>query len=217
MHRLVVAALLVMAMTGAARAGESDDTVENLVFVGRLVAIEEVDPCEGRKDCIPFDQVWQARYAIEQTLVGAHAGGEITLRIADHYGYPAVARFAHALLFVGLFESGPWLHKYQGFGMQPLAGGGWGYCGGPLRATEGEPSPPEPTPLPFAGAVRFHGEVDAGEYARLLGEGNFTVQRGGLQCRRGIALPAFYEAIRKGALQARGVRLPAWPEIGQRP
>ena len=114
MGRVLIAVLLAVAMIGSVRAEESEETVDNLVFVGRLVSIEELpDPCEGRADCISMDGLWSARYEIEQTLVGSYPAREITLSIADHYGYPAVAKFEHALLFVGLYTNGPWLHKYQ--------------------------------------------------------------------------------------------------------
>lgn len=38
------------------------------------------------------------------------------------------------------------------------------------------------------------------------------MKRGAVHCKRGLALPAFYDVIRKGALQTKGVRLPAWTE-----
>lgn len=211
---LIVLALLLLMIVSSARAEDPEQEVDNLVFVGRLVSIEELpNPCEGKSDCISMDALWRARYEIEQTLVGSYPEREITFSIADHYGYPPMAKFEHALLFVGLYSNGPWLHKYQGFAMHPLTGGDWGYCGGPFRATDGEPDPPTPSSLPFAGSLQVRGEPSRDELELLLGERNFSVKHGRVYCKRGVVLSDFYEVVRKGALQARGVNLPPWVEI----
>ena len=81
-RKFVFLAILLLVL-GTARAEEAETDVDNLVFVGRLVAIEELpNPCASG-DCIFMDGLWQARYEIERTLVGAYPQREITVRIAD--------------------------------------------------------------------------------------------------------------------------------------
>ena len=88
--------------------------------------------------------------------------------------------------------------------MHPLTGGDWGYCGGPFRATDGEPDPPTPRSLPFAGSLQVRGEPSSrDELELLLGERNFSLKHGRVYCKRGVVLSDFYEVVRKGALQMR--------------
>jgi hypothetical protein len=206
------AALLLIA--NCTQAQESEEEVANLVFVGRLVSIEQApDPCEGSLTCISMDTLWKARYEIEKTLVGGYPQREITINIADHYGFPHSARAEHALLFVGLYSNGPWLHKYQGFPVHRLVDGGWGHCGGSFRPTGGEPNPPKPRSLAFTGELRIRDEWNGEELTSLLDRDSYSLRNGQLRCKRGLMLPELYEVVRKGALQARGVELPAWSEV----
>lgn len=206
---VVVGLILSMAFRGSS-AADSESDVDNLVFVGRLVSIEELpNPCEATRDCIMMDSLWRARYEILQPIVGAHPQKEIAIDIADHYGFPYMARFRHALLFVGLYSDGRWLHKYQGFDVHPLSDGGWASCGGPLR----DEDPGSPRPLPFAGDIELVGFPGAEGTQEMLDPDYFSVQDGRVRCKRGIPLADLYEMARKGALQAREVELPPWSEI----
>lgn len=192
----------------------SGQQAEQLVFVGRLLSIEEApDPCESGNKCISMDALYTARYEIVEPIVGTPAQREITIGIADHYGFPGMARWRHALLFVQLLDDGPWLHKYQGFAVHPLTDGGWGFCGGAREAREA-PGAPVPRALPFTADLGLVDDV-GGAVRRAAEQGeHFALEDGRVHCRTGLRLPELYEAARTGVMQARGVALPGWDARG---
>jgi hypothetical protein len=189
---------------------------QQLVFVGRLLSIEEApDPCKTSGTCISMDALYTARYEVVEPIVGQPAQREIAVHIADHYGFPGMARWRHALLFVQLLDEGPWLHKYQGFALHPLADGGWGFCGGAREARE-MPGAPVPRPLPFDADLGLVDDV-GGSVRRAAEHGeHFAPDGDRIYCRAGLRLPELYEAVRTGVMQARGVVLPAWGAHGGR-
>lgn len=213
---VTVAALLLSANACAASAtDEPKDEKHQFVFVGRLVSIEEApDPCESKDECISFDSLYSARYEIVEPLVGTHPGREITFGIADHYGFPQMARYRHALLFVQSTDVGVWLHKYQGFAVHRLTDGQWGYCGGAREAAE-DPSVPTPRPLPFAHDFGIVGEFSEYGVRQIFDVETFSIEDGRIRCREGLKLAELYEVVRKDPLRARGVVLPAWDERSQ--
>lgn len=216
---LLAAFALLSALTaaGAAHAATPRDEVSApeappLVFVGRLLSIEEApDPCEASGTCFSMDSLYTARYAVVEPIVGTPAQREITIRIADHYGFPSMARWRHALLFVQPDDDGAWLHKYQGYALHRLTDGGWGFCGGAREARE-TPAAPVPRPLPFEADLGLVDDVD-GRVRMSAGHGeHFALDGDRLHCRQGLRLPELYEAVRTGVMQARGVALPAWEQ-----
>ena len=94
---------------------------ETLVFVGRLISIQEVPPeaCrttpDGMQECpVPFDQGYRARYKVLQRISGRIDGDEVPFTAYSHHGFPAMALHPQALLFVARRDGESFLHRYQG-------------------------------------------------------------------------------------------------------
>lgn len=92
-------------------------------FVGRPISLEEaechssgeIDPKTGQQlVSICLDAVYRAMYHVEQSLEGNLAPGAIvTFMVADHYGFPAFAKSAHALLYLAHNGENYYHLKYQ--------------------------------------------------------------------------------------------------------
>ena len=224
MKRILLAVAFAVTLLAVARAAEPDDTdalADTVVFVGRLLALEELpDPCEGDEDCISMDSLWRARYEVVQPISGRFDEREIRFDIADHYGFPPFARYQHALLFVARSGDNRWLHKYQGVAMHRTADGQWASCGEIAYRDAGEPPSPHLKPLRFAREIAGMGELSEAGWRETLREWrtsrdslDLRIEGDKIWCTRGIALPDVYETMRNGALRARGVSLPAWQEL----
>lgn len=228
MHGLLCAALAmwlpVHSSAGAAEAEAQDDrTVETVVFVGELISIDSVpDPCEAKRketgelSCFSMDALYRARYRVVQPVVGSVPAPELTFNIADHYGFPPFAYFEHALLFVGMYDEGPWLHKYQGIPMHRTADEQWAACGEvDHRRIEGR-VPAHAQPLRFKQAIASLSELSAEDRERLLPQwksarDTYRIENGQVYCRKGVPLEETYEIVRNGVMKAREVPLPPLP------
>lgn len=221
-HLLLAFAVMSM-LPFTARTAETDSAdakVETVVFVGRLVSIEELpDPCEGDEDCISIDALYRARYEVVRPIVGSFAQRQVTIDIADHYGFPPFARYQHALLVVGLHDARPWLHKYQGIAVHRTVEGEWASCGEVEFKDKGEAPSAHIKPLRFEREIAGIGDLsEAGWRETLFGwrtardQLDHRIEGGKVWCTRGVELPDIYETMRSGALRARGVALPAWSD-----
>ena len=203
-----------------ATAGAADGPVETFVFVGERISIEKApDPCEetfrdtGERTCVGLDSLYKARYRVLQRIIaGPHAGDDIEFMVADHYGFPAFARFRNALLFVALAADGPWLHKYQAIPLHLTVDGRWASCGD----IGGQPNE---KPSPHLKTLRFRREIaekaDLSEYMlesyRAGNRPEWRIERGKVWCTQGILIEDAYGIVRNGVMQARKVPLPDWP------
>ncbi len=223
MKKMITMMLLLMGPLSAARGAEqTGQTVDTFVFVGELMSIEKLpDPCAqkrnetGELDCITMDALYRARYRVEQPVAGNYPGAEITFGIADHYGFPPYAYFRHALLFVGLHEEGPWLHKYQAIAMHRTADGQWASCGGVEYRRDNDPVSPVIRPLVFEADITPAGQTTDPGWVQLVSrwkesaEQDYVVEGGTIRCNRGVLLPDAYDIVRNGVMKARGVALPS--------
>ena len=219
--RLAPRAWCVLLLTlGLADAGLASEQSDTFVFVGRLVSIEErPDPCEAKRDetgaltCVTMDALYRARYEIVLPLVGDYGSNEIRFHIADHYGFPSMALYRHALLFVGLDSDEPYLHKYQGFAVHRTTEGQWASCGELYYRDDDEPVPSAVQRLTFENDFGTVGELSDAGVREEFDPVDYAVTDGRIRCIRGILLPDMYEIARTGALDARGLKLPEWAEI----
>jgi hypothetical protein len=220
---ILLASLLAHPSAVAADAEEQDDrTVETVVFVGELISIETApDPCEARRQagdlsCISMDELYRARYRVVQPVVGSVSGPELTFNIADHYGFPRFAYFKNALLFVGMYDNGPWLHKYQAIPMHRTSEGQWAACGEvDHRRIEGR-VPAHARPLRFEQPIASAREFSAEGWEIFLPNwrrtrDTYRIENGLVHCRKGIPVDEAYEIVRNGVMEAREVPLPPWP------
>lgn len=217
-----LAMLLLLAVGALASAAEDETTVETLVFVGELVSIEPMpDPCEeearrtGTLGCISMDALYRATYRVVMPVVGQSAG-EVTMGIADHYGFPGFAFFPHALLFVGAYKDGPWLHKYQGIPMHRTSDGQWAACGEVDHRGVDKALSNRAKPLAFERSVAARKGFSKEGWERLLPmwkeqRDTYRIERGQVHCLKGIPLSETYEIVRQGVMAAREVPLPPWP------
>lgn len=225
-HRGTLAVALLLMLAGSAPAfaetGEDEAAVETVVFVGELVSIEPLpNPCTeeakrtGELTCIIMDDLYRATYRVRQPVIGQPAA-QMTFDIADHYGFPLFAHFPHALVFVGLYNDGPWLHKYQGIPMHLTADGQWAACGEvDYRGVDGELSH-RAKPLTFTQPIASKSTFDKQGWQRLLPvwkeqRDTYQITRGQVHCLKGIPLQETYEIVRQGVMSAREVPLPPWP------
>ena len=207
---------------GAGAAGQTEESVDNFVFVGQLLSIEELpDPCEQKQEetgeltCITMDSLYRARYRVLQRIAGSYPGDVITFDIADHYGFPKFARYRNAVLFVGLYDDRPWLHKYQGIAVHRTVAGQWASCGEIEYRRKGEPVPPQVKPLRFEHDIASVGEISEAGWMEILRDWQTSheamdhrIERGRIRCTRGILLEDLYDIVRDGVMRARGVVLP---------
>lgn len=132
--------------------------------------------------------------------------------MADHYGFPAFARYRHALLFVALSNDGAWLHKYQAVPVHRTVDGQWASCGDLGRDPAGKPSPQLRT-LRFereiAREADLPGHLRAAYHAGEIPE--WRIAHGKVWCSQGVLLEDAYELVRGGVMRARKIPLPAWP------
>jgi hypothetical protein len=197
---------------------ETQPVYETMVFVGRLISIEEQpDPCESKpvdadRICIAFDALYLAKYEIVRPVFGEMRSKEIDIQVADHYGFPKFARHPYALLFVAVGPGDAYLHKYQGFPVYRTVSGDWASCGDPVYWNS-DYGTPRPVAIEFAedfgparGRKKRMSEL-------LFSEGSLVVESGQVRCVRGQPLAAIYETERNGVMKAREVELPHWDEI----
>lgn len=193
--------------------------VETFVFVGERISIEEApDPCEqefektGERGCISMDSLYAARYRVLEPIAGAYPNAEVGFSVADHYGFPAFARFRSALLFVALSDEGPWLHKYQAVPVHRTVDGQWASCGDIRRDPAGKPSPQLRT-LRFRREIALESDLSEHMLAsyRAGDQPHWRIANGRVWCSQGMLLEDVYEVVRSGVMQARGIPLPAWP------
>lgn len=202
--------LFAVCPAGGPQAAEPPER-ETVVFVGRLLSIEEVpDPCGEQSvprdlDCVSLDRLYSATYAVVQPVLGEFRDAVVTFRVADHYGFPAFARHPHALLFLSRSPESAFLHKYQGFGMYRLRAGGWAACGG-----AGAPR------LTFAENFWSRTDLDESPYDADLEPEDVEIRDGGLRCLRGYTLRVAYEAFREDPARGTGPRLPRWSRLPHR-
>lgn len=208
-----------LALAPAADAAGKGDP-EYFTVVGRLVSIRELpDPCAVGEDpskddaeeedlCIAFDSLYEARYEVLQTLDGKAPAREISIQIADHYGFPHFAWYQYALLFVGTGPNGTWLEKYQGYPVHRTADGGWAACGNPYDDRGGDP-PRHLRPISFANDLGIVGDFSqAGIDARFFDARYLSITDGRIRCHTGVLVSDLYEMVRTGVMAARGIELP---------
>jgi hypothetical protein len=221
--RYAYAAAVVLAGTALCQASPcpaTESPSDTLVFIGERVSIEEApDPCDehfariGTRNCISMDSLFSARYSVIEPIVGKPADEAIRFQIADHYGFPAFARFRYALLFVAQAKEDAWLHKYQGIPLHETVDGQWASCGDIRRDPSARASPQ-------LRALRFKQEIaheaDLPDYmleSYRAGERPYwRIERGKVWCSQGMLVEDVYEVVRTGVMRARGIPLPAWSE-----
>ena len=219
MHAFLASALFLAAATCSLRCGSAEPAGDTIVFVGELISIEgKPDPCEQRQaeedasDCISMDALYTARYRVMERIVGQPPADPLTFSVADHYGFPAFARYRHALLFVALSSDGPWLHKYQAIPVHRTVEGQWASCGDLRRSPADKPSP-QLRALRFEREIAQQTELSDSLLAsyRAGKRPELRIEHGKVWCSQGVLLPDVYEIVRSGVMQARGIPLPAWP------
>lgn len=224
MQIFMAAVLLLLGMSSAVAedAEQTEQTVGTFVFVGELISIEELpDPCEQKQketgvlSCINMDALYRARYRVVLPVAGTYSDTEITFGIADHYGFPPFAYTRNALLFVGLYEDGPWLHKYQAIAVHRTSGGQWASCGEVEYREKNDPAPSLLRSLDYETGIEPAGNANDPGWIKLVsrwkeyGRQDYEMKNGRILCKRGILLPDAYEIVRNGVMKARGIPLPA--------
>ncbi len=200
----------------------TQDKVETVVFVGRLISIQEVPweslPSTYKADPYSYwglvkrDHVYNARYEILQMVSGQIDALEASVRIWSHYGFPIFALHPEALLFVRRRDADYTLHKYQGFSVHRTMGGGWAHCGDFEYRRPGEAAPAALRPLRFAEDFGPADQLATDERRRKFAEESFLVENDRIVCPRGLALADFYEAVRSGVMKSRGIDLPPFED-----
>lgn len=197
--------------------------VETLVFVGELISMEPMaNPCDeenkrtGTLSCIIMDELYRARYRVVQPVAGTTANKEVTLQVADHYGFPAFANTPHALLFVAVTDDGNWLHKYQGIPMHRTTDGQWAACGEVDYRNVDNALSHRAKPLTFAEPIARRDAVSREAWKRMQSwwkerPDTYRIKDGQVRCLKGIPVQEAYEIVRQGVMKARGVPLPPWP------
>ena len=200
-------------------ASGGQDKAETLVFVGRLISIQEVPPeaCrttpDGMQECpVPFDQGYRARYKVLQRISGRFDGDEVQFTAYSHRGFPAMALHPQAVLFVARRDGESFLHRYQGYAVHPTTDGGWAHCGD-LDGRRGDDAPtpgfgPQAFATDFGSARQLDEDVDQGRFPRDV----FSIENDRIVCPRGLALADLHEAVRTGVMKARGVDLPPFDD-----
>jgi hypothetical protein len=192
-------------------AQEPPDAQEMLVFVGKLISIEErPDPCKSEENaetmCISMDALWSARYEVISVLHGVPSTPEIAFDVADHYGFPSFAHNQHALLFVNLRPDGNYLEKYQGFEVHETVSGEWATCGNPIDERLGG-EPRGLRRIAFRHDLGNATELSAAGIERQFPPDLYRIEAGRAYCTQGVGVHDLYEQVRTGVLAARGIAL----------
>lgn len=202
----------------AAPASGGQDKGETLVFVGRLISIQErVETCrddldDGHARSLPFNQGYRARYEVLQRISGRFDGNEVQFTTCSHRGFPTMAQHAQALLFIAHHDGESFLHRYQGYAVHATTDAGWAHCGDLDRRREGDAATPGLGPQPFAGDFGSARQLDEDANQRKFPRDAFAVENDRIVCPRGLALADLYEAVRSGVMKARGVDLPPFAD-----
>ncbi|MBN8480652.1 MAG: hypothetical protein J0L88_03570 [Xanthomonadales bacterium] len=194
------------------------DKGETLVFVGRLISIQEVlpEPCppNANRSCLlpRFDKEYVARYKVLERVTGRFDTDEVQFNVYSHRGFPAMALHPEALLFVWHRGEQYCLHRYQGYAVHPTTDGGWAHCG-EINSRTDDDAPttgfgPQSFASDFGSAQQLDNDADQGRFPRDA----FTVENDRIVCPRGLALADLYEAVRSGLMKARCAVLPPFAE-----
>ena len=176
---------------------------ELFVFVGEKVEVVEVTPPHGE---IWFDEVFDAKYRVLESVYGEFEGNIIEFRVFDHYGYPPFAKHSHALLFVSKHKGKLYHEKYQYHTVYRTLDGRWAACGDPYLGREYHRKPFSPKPLIFPEPVTFDlAEFSEKQRKAIFVEPYFEIIEGRAVCRMGAFVDELFQINRDGVLNARGV------------
>lgn len=174
------------------------------VFVGEKIDVVEFRPPNGE---IWFDQAFDAKYRVIETVHGEFEGNVIEFRAFDHYGYPPFANTSHALLFVSKHDGKLYHERYQYHTVYQTTDGRWAACGDPyIHGMEYHRKPFTPKQLAFAEPVTF----DLTKYSEkqkqvIFTEPYYEIVQGKAICKMGAYVDELYQINRDGVLKARGV------------
>lgn len=184
-------------------------------YIVRVLAppVEFEPPCDGEKadggdlECINFDVVSRVRSEVVEVIAGPDPGPRLDFTVADHYGLPKLADYAHALVVVTMIPGDPWMERYMEVPLLRLADGGWATCGD-LRDHPARP-------LPFAEDLGPRADFARSRRALLIPRGSTRLRNGRIECTRGVRVQDAYAALRAVHVARGGTALPERPAVWQ--
>lgn len=196
MRRLtcVLIAMLIGTAAGDVRAQDDDPAT---AYIAHILAEPTFDPegsCRVSVEglgCALSDALLVARTEVVQWLAGPDPGKQMTIRVADHMGNPAFARFDHALVIVVFGDD--WMTKATAVPVLQLADGGWATCGG-FDGIEAKP-------LAFREDMGTRAQFVSSGRAYFVEKGLTRLQAGRVVCTRGVRAEDVYAALRAERLE----------------
>lgn len=180
------------------------DNSKYFVFVGEKISVTAVPP---KKDEIPFDRKYLAKYRVLEPYRGSYDGTEIEFTAFDHYGVPAFADHEHVLLFVVLHDGQYYHAKYQYNPLYKTRDGRWA---GPYAANDynheyNKNTAIKPEPIDFAEPVVTRiSSADKSDREKWLPEPYYRIEGRKAIAVYGNYVPELFLLKQNGVLKARG-------------
>ena len=206
---LLIAITCLLTTPPAARADEPPTGA----YIVRVMAppTEFESPCGGETAdggdlmCIRFDVTSRVRTEVVQVIAGPDPGPQLQFTVADHYGLPKLADYAHALVVVTMGPGEPWMERYLEVPLLRLADGGWATCG-ELRDYPA-------MPLQFAEDLGSRTAFARSRRAQLIPRGSTRLRNGRVECTKGVRVQEAYAALRAVHVSRGGAALPETPAV----
>ena len=119
---------------------------QTIAFVGKKIGLQNVEN-HCPKDMICLDSRYNARYRIDELLVGEHEDATIDFIVYDHYGTPKFSKHDRVVIYVSQTEDGYVHHKYAYDILNPTKSKKYAFCGDPYADYD-------------AAAIEKHGRID---------------------------------------------------------
>ena len=214
MRRLAFLLTAITCLLATPLAVHADEPPTGAYIVRVLAPPAEFEPpCEGDTadggdlECISFDVLSRVRTEVVQVIAGPDPGPQLQFEVADHYGLPKLADYAHALVVVTMIPGDPWMERYMEVPLLRLADGGWATCGD-LRDHPARP-------LQFAEDLGPRADFARSRRAQLIPRGSTRLRNGRIECTQGVRVQDAYAALRATYMARGGTALPERPAVWQ--
>lgn len=190
MRTLLWSVVTMACLVGPVRAQDDPPATAYIAHILAEPTLEPEGTCRVSVEglgCALSDALLLARTEVVQLLAGPDPGKTMHIRVADHMGNPAFARFDHALVIVVFGED--WMGKATAVPVLQLADGGWATCGG-FGALD-------PQPLLFREDLGTRAQFVSSGRVNFVDKGLTRLQAGRVVCTRGVRAEDVYGALRE--------------------
>lgn len=189
MRTLLCSVVTMACLVGPASAQDDPPATAYIAHILAEPTLEPEGHCRVSVEdlgCVMSDALLLARTEVVQLLAGPDPGKTMHIRVADHMGNPAFARFDHALVIVVFGDD--WMEKATAVPVLQLADGGWATCGGFQGL--------DPQPLLFREDLGTRAQFVSSGRTYFIDKGLTRLQDGRVVCTRGVRAEEVYRALR---------------------